>query len=300
MAPWKKRDPERDKGGNLFEEVYGKLTEQEIAELENDAEKRAAFEEAKLRAKRKQRARFIGTVVLLVVITLAVAFVGYKVLFNITELEVKGDSPYTAEEIFAAAEVSVGDGLYSFSSGGAEERVKAALPYVKSLKVQRHIPDGITFEIETESAVYYAEIYGKIYLMSDSLRILGEAGDADLSSLVWLRLSHVRESKAGFLPVMRDKTAQKYLESIVSSVNKSVLAGRITQIDLRDIYDLNMVCDNKFLLAMGEYDEVDTKLRVAEGVLRDPMFEGNNKARLDLSELSKTTVIVNNKLDFTK
>ena len=300
MGIKRKQNPDPHNVGNLFDEVYGKLTEQEIAELENDAEKRAAFEEARFRAKRRQRARAAGTVLLLVVLTVGVVFVGYKALFNISKIEVKGDSPYSAEEIFAAAEVAVGDGLYSFSSGTAEARVKSNLPYVKSLKVTRHIPDRITFEVETEPAVYYTSIYGKIYLLSDSLRVLGEAGDKDLSQLIWLRLSHVKESKSGFLPQLRDKTAQKYLKSIVDSVDRSVLSGRITQIDMRDIYDLNMVCDNKYLLAMGEYDEVDTKLRVAEAVLRDSMFEGDNKARLDLSELSQTTVIVNNKLDFTK
>ena len=51
---------------------------------------------------------------------------------------------------------------------------------------------------------------------------------------------------------------------------------------------------------MGEYDEIDTKLKIAEAVLGDDMFNSDNKARLDLSELSETKVIIDNKLNFEK
>ena len=302
MKHFNKRDPEREKrvSGDLFDEIHGRLTEKEIEELERDAEKREAYERARLRAKRRRLVRVVGTMLLLIILTVSVVLIGYKLLFRISRITVEGESPYTDEEIVAATGVETGDGLYSFSSVTVGERLVAALPCIESLEVDRHIPNKITFTVKCEEPVYYTDIYGKIYLMSDSLRILGESGNADLSGLIWLKLGHVREAEFGQVPVLRDKTAQKYLTEVTEKAKRSPVADRITQIDLSNIYELSLVCDNKYLLEMGEYDEIDTKLKIAEAVLGDDMFNSDNKARLDLSELSETKVIIDNKLNFEK
>lgn len=302
MKHFNKRDPEREKrvSGDLFDEIHGRLTEKEIEELERDAEKREAYERARLRAKRRRLVRVVGTMLLLIILTVSVVLIGYKLLFRISRITVEGESPYTDEEIVAATGVELGDGLYSFSSVTAGERLVAALPCIESLEVDRHIPNKITFTVKCEEPVYYTDIYGKIYLMSDSLRILGEVGDADLSSLIRLKLTHVKDVQFGQAPVLRDNTAQKYLTEVTEKAKRSPVADRITQIDLSNIYELSLVCDNKYLLEMGEYDEIDTKLKIAEAVLGDDMFNSDNKARLDLSELSETKVIIDNKLNFEK
>lgn len=300
MSLFDKRTSDPYDNGNLFEEVFGKLTEQEIEELELDDERRQAYEEAKRRARNRHRIRIFLTVFLLFILTVVVAVVGYICLFNISEITVVGDAPYTVEEICEAAGVAEGDGLYSFSSGAAEDRLISKLPYIKSLDVERQVPDKIIFTVEYEDAVYYTEIFGKIYLMSESLRVLGEAGDMDLSGLVWLRLSGVKSVYFGQTPVLRDKIAQGYLADVVDSVNSSVLKDRVSQIDLRSIYELNLVCDDMYLLVMGEYDQVKTKLRIADAVMQKDDFKNGNKARLDLTKLSETVVIFNNKLDFTE
>ncbi len=303
MGLFDKRTPDMHTKDSLIEEIYGKLTEQEIAELEQDAEKLEAYENMRRRVRRKKLLRVLGTVMLLFVLTLAVAVTAYKVLFLISDIEVVGDSPYTDEEICAGAGVTIGDGLYSFSSVRAEERLIAQLPYIAELDVDRHIPNRITFTVKYETPVYYTEIYGKIYLMSESLRVLAESSEAEIAEtegLTWLRLPGVREAEFGKAPVLRDESIQKNLEKITATVETSVLNGRIDQIDLRNTFELKMVCDGKYLLYMGEYAEVETKLKIAEAVLRDEMFNNENKARLDLSELSETTVLIDNKLDFTK
>ncbi|MBQ7826945.1 MAG: FtsQ-type POTRA domain-containing protein [Clostridia bacterium] len=300
MSLFGKRTSDPYENGNLFEDIFEKLTEQEIEELELDDERREAYEEARRRARRRHRVRILLTVFLLFILTVVVAVVGYICLFNISEIEVVGDGPYTVQEICDAAGVAKGDGLYSFSSVTAEDRLVSSLPYIKSLDVDRHMPDKIIFTVEYEKPVYYTEIYGKIYLMSESLRVLGEAGDTDLSELVWLRLSGVKSARFGYTPVLRDKIAQQYLMDVIDSVNSSVLKERISQIDLRSIYELNIVCDDMYLLVMGEYDQVKTKLRIADAVLQKDDFKNGNKARLDLTKLSETVVIFNNKLDFTE
>ncbi len=299
MGLFRKQDdiPQND---SLIEEIYGELTEREISEIEKNAELEDAVKRAWRNKSRKRIFRNIAVVLLLVGLTLGVVITGYLLLFNISEFHVEGETPYTDEEIFAAAGVKLGDGLFSFSSVKAGERLSANLPGISELKVDRHIPNGVTFKVKYEVPVYYTEIYGKIYLMSETLRVLGEAAADDTEGLIWLRLPGIKEITFGSKPVLRNIGAGNRMTEITEIVRNSELADRVTQIDVRSSYELNIICDNKYLLYMGDYVEVATKLRIADAVLADEMFENENKARLDLTNMSETAVLVDNNLDFTK
>lgn len=299
MKLFGKRFPDMYESESLVDEIYGKQTEREISELESDAERLDAYERMKSRKRRKGFFRAACAVLLLSVLTVAVAYIGYRFLFVISEIEVVGDSPYGDDEICEGAGVGIGDRLFSFSSVKAEARLMNSLPYIGSLDVERHVPDRITFTVTSEMPVYYTEIYGKIYLLSDSLRLLGEAGDRDLTSLVWLRLSAVRFAEMGSVPILVSEEGGRRLCEITELVKGSALSDRITAIDLRSDYSLNMVCDGRYLLEFGEYSDTETKLRIADAVLKDDMFKTDNKARMDLSELSQTIVVVDNQLDLT-
>ncbi len=300
MGLFKKQDPHGYEGESLIEEIYGTRTEREISEIEKNAERVEAYEMMRSRKRRRGFLRAFAVIMLLTVLTLAVVYTGYRFLFVIDDIKVVGDSPYSDTEISAGAGIDPGDNLFSFSSVKAEKLLMANLPYIGSLTVERNIPDKVTLTVKSEIPVYYTEIYGKIYLMSETLRVLGEAGDMDLEGLTWIRLPGVREVVFGSVPVMRNETAQVQLKSVTEYINSSALAGRITHIDLRNIYRLQIVCDGKYLLDFGEYSEVDTKLRVASAVLEDEMFKTSNKARIDLTDLSETIVVVDNQLDFSK
>ena len=284
---------------SLVEDIYGRQTEKEISEIERNAERMEAYERMRSRKRRRGFIRVASVLLLLTVLTASVVYTGYKFLFVIDEVNVTGDSPYSSDEVRIASGIEFGDALYSFSSVKAEERLTAALPYICSVDVDRQIPDTIVLDVKCESPVYYTEIYGKIYLISDTLRILGEAGDTDLEGLVWVKLPGVKKAVFGSSPHLWDSARNDDLKTITDCIKKSALADRITQIDLRSNYKLTMVCDNKYLLEFGEYTEIDTKLRIADAVLGDTMFNNSNKAKIDLSNLSETIVVVDNQLDFS-
>ncbi len=299
MGLFRKRTPPGYDGESLIEDIYGRQTEKEISEIEQNAERVEAYERMRSRKKRKGFLRVASILLLMTVLTVAVVYTGYRFLFVINEVKVTGDSPYNSDEIRVGAGIELGDTLYSFSSVKAEERLVAALPYISSVSVDRQIPDTIVLDLKCESPVYYTEIYGKIYLMSETLRVLGEAGDIDLSELVWLRLPRVKAAVYGSVPGLSDSARNDDMESVTESIEKSALADRIVRVDLRDPFKLTMVCDNKYLLEFGDYTEIDTKLRIADAVLEDEMFDTSNKARIDLSDLSETIVVVDNQLDFS-
>ena len=119
---------------------------------------RAAKQEALEKAKRARRLRKIRDAVISFVLILAVfavmCIVVYRLLFVISDISVDGSENYSADEIIAASGVKSGDNLYSFSSRTAERLMKKKCPYVKSLKVERAIPNRIKFTVEEEKAEF--------------------------------------------------------------------------------------------------------------------------------------------------
>ena len=57
-----------------------------------------------------------------------------------------------------------------------------------------------------------------------------------------------------------------------------------------------MTVDGLYKLEFGTQDEMDIKIRIAAAVLKDSMFEAGNKAYIDLTDTSKTSVIIDNQL----
>lgn len=298
MGLFRKQSPRDNEGESLIDDIYGRQTEREISEIEQNAERVEAYERMRSRKRRRGFLRVALTFLLMFILTLAVIYIGYRFLFVIKEVKVTGDSPYSAEEVRIGAGIDIGDTLYSFSSVKAEERLRAALPYIYSVNVDRQAPGTIVLDVKCESPVYYTEIYGKIYLISDTLRVLGEAGNTDLTELVWLKLPGVRSVEFGSVPKLCDTDKNEEMSRVTDFVNKSPLKERITRIDLRNPFRLTMVCEEKYLLEFGEYSEIDTKLRIADAVLSDEMFSTSNKAKVDLSDLSETIVVVDNQLEF--
>ena len=132
------------------------------------------------------------------------------------------------------------------------------------------------------------------------MRVLGEGTAEECEALTHLVLPPVAQSESGQVPVFRDPLYLDQILSVTKSVRASSLAARIDRIDLADYYNLSMICDGKYVMSFGDYSDVDAKLRIAAAVLEDEMFTHNNKARIDLSNLSKTSVVVDNKLTIIK
>lgn len=280
----------------LYEKVYEREARARVSEAEAQAQRLEAYERTAANRRNRGIARALLAFVIVVAIFCALTYTVYRLLFVISDIEVTGSARYTPDELITAAGVAEGDKLYSFSSRIAEERIRAACPYIKSLKVERTIPDKITFTVEEHAPIFFADIYGETFILSDDLTVLGEGSDTD--GLCRLRLPAVTSAIAGTKIEFESQNQATHISETCSAVAASELAGRIGVIDLTDPFKLNMECDRKYLLVFGTYDECDLRLRVAAAVLKDEMFENENKAKLDLTNTSETTVTIDNTLVF--
>ena len=235
---------------------------------------------------------------LMVVLIAFVALPVYKLIFVVNDFHVDGSTVYSDAEILAASGVSLGDNLYSFSSRTAENNLTLRCPYIRALDVDRTVPDSVLFTVAEDSAVFCAEIYGELWAISGNLRLLERTDKATAAEqgLIRLLLPEVQRAISGRVLDFGNERNAMRIREILESVTKSAIRSSITCVDLRNLRELHMVSRSVYLLDFGNAEDVMLKLRVAQAVLADPLFDGTIRAELDLTSAGSTSVVFDDQL----
>lgn len=244
---------------------------------------------------RKKLKKFAVTAALVVAIIVMGVFCIYKLFFVIHNISVVGNSKYTSEQILAAVGAEKGDNLYSFSSRIAADTIRMYCPEIGEVTVKRTPPGKIVITVVEEEAAYYCEVYGELRAFTKDLRVLGVISEDKCEGLIKLKLPEVQRAVAGEQVRFIDGEGD-YVFTVSKAVAESELYGRIGTLDLKSAHDIRLTCDGKYILKMGTSQHAADKLKIAGAVLADDMFKNNNKATLDLTDMSETGVIIDNQL----
>ncbi len=106
------------------------------------------------RTRRRNRGRFGPLFKLLCVAAVMVALtVGATVFFRVEAVTVSGNQRYTREEIIAASGIELGDNLYSLNKIRIDQNIRATLPYIGDLTINRSLPSTIVITVTEWEAV---------------------------------------------------------------------------------------------------------------------------------------------------
>lgn len=269
-----------------------------LSRKDRDAKRLEAYRLAQRRRAMTRLRRGIAVTLLLALFVTLAGALAYRLFCGIREIRVEGVSRYSPQEIVDAAGLAPDAHLYSFSSRVVQSDVTLRCPYVRTLAVERQAPGTVLFTVEEDTAVFYASLYGEYRVLSGTLRVLDavEEAQAQEEKLIQLRLPPVREAVAGRVIVFADERFSRQIRQIVGEAAASGLRERITTIDLRRPYNLRMVCDHQYLLDFGNAEDVAVKLRIAEAVLAESVFQTSIRAQIDLSTTSSTSVILDDQI----
>ena len=99
-------------------------------------------------SRHRRRGRFSGLYRVISVLAVAAALiVACVVFFRINEVTVAGNERYTAEEIIEASGIRTGDNLIALSKSRVAGNLIARLPYVRSVSIDRLLPDGVLISV---------------------------------------------------------------------------------------------------------------------------------------------------------
>jgi len=227
----------------------------------DDNERNAAVRRYNERKRRQRRARFTLAVSALFVLTLALGVVSI-VFFNLAEIEVTGNSRYTAEQVEAASGLEIGKNILLVSSSKVREAVYAALPYIGDVKLTRGFPSSIELRVaESEPYAYIRDEEGDRLIVSDeSGRAMEVTQIRTMTNIPIVCTSGVEDCTLGKILTYKDTNMQKKYVDIIAHLKDNNMEGDISIIDMRKTYFVKLVFRGNVEIWLGQAVDLDYKL----------------------------------------
>ncbi len=255
----------------------------------HDVEKttlRSGYKNAKRMRRRKRiMPLYIATVLLLTVCT-GVAL-SMTVFFNVASIEVYGSAPnYTPAEIVLASGAKKGDNLLKMDVAGLGEQIETDMIYIESAKVSKKYPDAVVIDVKACRETFNVYYDNGILLTSESGKIIANSTDASENLPVIYGMNPTVLSP-GKKVASNDEVKNKIFDELADIMNHE-LNVPITSIDMSDKYDIKVMFDNRIEFSMGNWNEIEYKVTLAETVI----------ARLGKEKEGYLTMIGNNQCSF--
>ena len=287
--------------------------------LKNKSKKRKTTTEKKEKKSVKKRisghfSRYLLFYAIGIILVVAVSIVlSRTVLFNITKIEIIGDTVYSKEEVIDKCGVELGTNLNFIDEGKIIDTLIDELPFVDKVTVTKDYFKS-HLKITLNQATPLANVQtgdGGYYLISANGRILdSELVTPDPSCVIVTGFDPEFALSGAFLSVA-DEGTRNYLTKLLKAVksysgivkesdigadrkldtlfelidayNAVGMSDKIKGIDITSIYGVCLNYDDKLVLNLGEDTDIKIKLTIAKNLIDNGEFE-NEKGELDLSK----------------
>lgn len=252
------------------------------------------------------RTQFLLRIATVAAIVAAVTF-GMSIFFKVKTVTVSGAVKYTPWQVMEASGISEGDSLMTFSKERAGGNIRAALPYVKSVRIGRILPDTVTIEIEEEEAVYsIKESGGGWWLMASSGKLLGstDSGTAARNTIIQgVMIENPAEGQqaAAYQPVAGETapteegeettapqpltmTAARQLSAvleILQHLESNGMLGSITSVDVSDMGRIELWYGTQYQINLGDQSQIGYKITCMAQAISQ--LESYQSGELDVS-----------------
>lgn len=223
------------------------------------------------------RSRFVLRLVTVAAVVVALVL-GMSVFFKVEDFSVSGMEKYSAYEIAQASGIEEGENLLLLNRSQAGAKIKAALPYVKTVRVGIELPGTVHIVIE-ELDVTYAikDGNGNFWLMSAEGIVVEELKeDSHHTKILGVQ---VQDPKPGMTAVAMETagnqtdaegnpipvtiTAADRLSAVVDILEyleKEGVVGEAASVDVNNMGDIQIWYGDRFQVKLGDHKNLGNKI----------------------------------------
>lgn len=224
-------------------------------------------------SKRKRRRQRNNSIYYLLVLLLVLGVgitLSLTLLFNISEIEVVGQSRYQIDEVTAATGLSKGDNLVKADVNEVHDNIMATLMYVDEVRVKKKFPDKMIIEVKPSVPTAMVEIDSEHYiLLSETGKILEQLDSANRAVPIIKGYSPKPEIMTGIIK-SDDEQKDKTLKEICRQITALNLYSMV-DFDISDIYAISANYEDRISIRLGNSSELDYKLRYAMQILTEQL-----------------------------
>ena len=201
---------------------------------------------------RKRVSAFSGPLTF-VIIVVAVIFI-MSVTFRVENIQVVGNTHYTASEIVNAIDIEQGDNLFFFDRFAAITRVFAKLPYVQEVSLERALPDRVVIRVTENTAVAYLKLGSELWTFDEKCKVLGKAAEgeeANLIPIVGLNPGTIFINET-LQTADNDERTIEYRKAVLFQIVERGIAGQIKKIDFTSTNNVVFNYGDNYIVKLGD------------------------------------------------
>jgi cell division protein FtsQ len=224
-----------------------------------------------------------GPVLLLLILIIAVGLLVFArtSYFNITDIEVNGNSFVSDEEIVDYADLSRNMNYFDVRMKDAIERLNAH-PYILEANIERKIPDSIVITVNERDLAGYIPFMGSFLLIDSEGRVISAAAGKPVKELPVFRGIPIENFQIQeVLEVDNMKIFDKIIyisQNIVENINGY---GPV-EVDVENMEDITIELDGRFVIKLGGTAELDYKLKYSNTIL-EKLYPQDVGGEIDVS-----------------
>ncbi len=210
----------------------------------------------------------------------AALVVGMSIFFRVEKIEVSGADVYDEWDIQEASGIQVGDGLLTFGHASAAAKLKANMPYIRSIRFGIKLPDTVNIIVEEEQVVYAIKDQTDLWwLMNSEGRIVEQTSVGKASNytqILGLTVEYPTPNEKAIatevIPTATDEmgevipaavTGAQRLNTtlqILQALESNGVVGDVASVDITRIEDIILWYGTRYQVNLGDNSRLDYKI----------------------------------------
>lgn len=222
------------------------------------------------RQKKKKRRRMISRIGIAVLVLLAIVFAP-TIFFQVSKINVTGDTRYTSEQLIKSTGVKQGDNMFFLDTKQIAADLKDEYPYLDTVKLRRKLPSTLQIEVSDRTAALSIEQNGKYLILDMSGKVLEKTKSAAKGTAkvtgVPMKGLHVGDT------VDEDKYGKAAsVMKLLELTDQYGMKKHIKTIDVEKAYDVRVTYDKRYTILLGALEEsnLEHKIQFLKAILKEP------------------------------
>jgi cell division protein FtsQ len=205
--------------------------------------------------RRRKKHHFLRFLIFLAVLA-GLYFLLTSAIFDIDEIDVKGNSRYAPEQIVDASGISDGKNIFKVRTGKAEKAILSD-PYIKSAEITRKLPNKIVIAIK-ERNDGFCVLFEKKYYTLDSEGIVVAESDVLPNVTLIEGLDVISVAKGEKIEVKKNMLLADTMEFLAIVRENGLYFKRIDATDLtvKAYFDEKLLCEGTYSLIEKDISEL--------------------------------------------
>ncbi len=239
------------------------------------------------RRRKNRRKKLIARAVIGLIFLIIGVILVLTMFFNITAINVMGDTVYPAQDVIDMSEVEIGDNLIFISKKDINEKISTKLPYIESVEIKRKLPTEMEITVTKTEAKFAIFVDGYYTLLNNNGKVLESGLEFAPEGITLINVGEISEQTIGFTLVTANEKVFSKLMLVEEALAESNLSN-ITSIDLSDIYNIKLIYEGRITLELGETDSgnITKKLSLGKAAIEtqneeNPEYRGSINLTVD-------------------